>query len=368
MKKIGLICEYNPFHNGHVYHIDTIKKMYPDSVLILVLGSYFLERGDVSIISKWNKTKIALDYGIDLVIELPTLYGTNSADYFAYYAVRALSLAEVDTIVFGSESSDIVQLKAIAHSQTEEEFDERVKDHLKNGTNYPTSLSKSLGITLKSNDLLGVSYIKAIKKLCASIDPVAIQRTNDFRDDVLDDAIVSASNVREKIKKGCSIDKYIPKYDRAFINRIDEEKMFSLLKYRIITEKHLERFLGVDEGLENKLKKEILSSQTLEELIEKIKSKRYTTSRLKRMLIHILLGIEKEDMNTDAEAYRILGFTEKGKNHLKSLNTDKLRYKMQGRSEEVEKNAALVYYELTGDASVEMDFLNKPIINERKRP
>ncbi len=143
MKKIGIICEYNPFHNGHIYHIKKIKEMYPNSMIILVLGSYFLERGDVSIISKWNKTKLALEYGVNLVIELPTLYGTNSGDYFAYYAIKALNFAEVDAIVFGSETADLELLKKVAKAQETDEFNEKVKNNLKRGSNYPTSLSKS---------------------------------------------------------------------------------------------------------------------------------------------------------------------------------------------------------------------------------
>lgn len=364
MKKIGIICEYNPFHNGHLYHIQKIKEMYPNSMIILVLGSYFLERGDVSIISKWNKTRIALDYGINLVIELPTLYGTNSGDYFAYYAVKALNLAKVDAIVFGSETADLEQLKRIAKTQEDEEFNEKVKDNLKKGSNYPTSLSKSLDITLQSNDILGVSYIKAINELNPAIEPVVIKRTNEYNDTSLDEEIVSASNVREKMRLGKNIEKYIPDYPFTYINKIDVDKMFELIRYRIITEGHLERYLGVDEGLENKLKKEIYTSTSLDELIEKIKSKRYTTSRLKRMLIHILLGIEKDAMKEPKEVYKILGFDSMGREYLKRLDTPALQYKLEGIAEEIEKRATLIYYELTHDESIKLEFLNKPIIKE----
>jgi len=364
MKKIGIICEYNQFHNGHLYNIEKIKEMYPDSMIVLVLGSYFLQRGDVSLISKWNKTKIALNYGVNLVIELPTLYGTNSSDYFAHYAIKALSLAEVDAIIFGSETADVELLRHIAKSQQSDEFQTQVKERLRDGSNYPTSLSKSLNVTLKSNDLLGVSYIKSIDEIDNKIIPIPIKRTNEYNDTSLEDEIVSASNIRERLATGKEIEKYIPPYPKSYIVDIDASKMFELVRYRILTESHLERFLGVDEGLENKLKKEILRSTSLGELIENVKSKRYTTSRLKRMLVHILLGIEKEDMSEPKETYKILGFDFIGKKYLKELKSNKLQFKLSDKSEEIEKRAALLYYDLTNDESIKFEFLNKPIIKE----
>lgn len=362
MKKIGIICEYNPFHNGHLYHLKEIKRLYPDSLIVLILGSYFLQRGETSLISKWNKTKIALDYGIDLVLELPTLYGTNSADYFAYYAVKALSIAQVDVIVFGSETADISKLKEITNNQESSDFDDALKSELKKGTNYPTSLAKTLGVTLKSNDLLAVSYLKAISKLHPSIEAIAIRRTNDFNDTSSDEDIISASNIRKKLQNGQSIQKHVPSYNSNYINEVDEEKLFQLLKYRIVTDDHLERYLGVDEGIENKLKKEIFKADSLEDFIDKIKSKRYTTARIRRLLIHILLGIEKTDMDEGKNSYRILGFSSKGKKYLKFLKTANLSTKLDDRSEQIEKKAAFVYYELTKDESIKLESQNKPLI------
>ncbi len=361
MKKIGIICEYNPFHNGHVYHIEKIKEMYPDSILILVLGSYFLERGEVSLISKWNKTEIALKYGINLVLELPVLYGTNSADYFALQAVKTLNEAGVDTIVFGSESNDLELLKKCATMQTVDEFDKTVKEYLAKGSNYPSSLSSSLKVRLSSNDILGVAYIKAVDKINPSIEVVTIKRTSDYNDTESDDKIVSASNIREKLKEGQDIRRHIPNYDATMINKIDEDKLFELVRFKVITDKHLERYLGVDEGLENKLKKEIVYASSFEDLLDRLKSKRYTKNRQRRMLIHILLGIEKTDMEEVQEEYRILGFDDVGRSYLKELNNPRLVYKMYNRIFEIEQAAALVYYDLTGDESAQLEPLNRPI-------
>lgn len=362
MKKVGIICEYNPFHNGHIYHIEKIKEKFPDSIIILVLGSYFLERGEISLISKWNKTRIALEYGVNLVLELPTLYGTNSGDYFAYYAVKALNLAQVDCIVFGSESDNVELLKRIALTQEDKDFNQKIKSSLDNGINYPTSLSRALGVTLKSNDNLGVSYIKAINRINKNIEALTIKRTNDYNDIYKDDKIISASNIRNRLLEKKQISKYIPAYEPSFINNVDFEKLFELLKYRIMTEGHLENYLGVDEGLENKLKKEIMNSSSLEELLYRIKSKRYTITRLRRMLIHILLGIEKTDMSYPKEKFRILGFDSLGREHLKNIKSDYLVNLLDDKSSEVEKRAAFVYRLVTKDKSIDYEYLNKPII------
>ncbi len=211
---------------------------------------------------------------------------------------------------------------------------------------------------------MGVSYIKAIDKLNSNIEPVLIKRTNEYNDTTLDEIIVSASNIRERICIGENIEKYIPNYPLSYINKIATDKMFELIRYRIVTEGQLERYLGVDEGLENKLKKEINNVTSLDELIEKIKSKRYTTSRLKRMLIHILLGIEKNAMKEPKENYKILGFDSIGKDYLKKLKSPIFQYKLDDIGEEIEKRATLIYYELTHDESVKLEFLNKPIIKE----
>lgn len=364
MKTIGIICEYNPFHNGHLYHLEKIREMYEECTIVLVLGGYFLERGEVSVMSKWNKTALALKYGVDLIVELPVLYGTNAGDYFAYYAVKILAECGVDTIVFGSECDDVELLKNIAISQSDEHFNEKVKEQLKKGTNYPSSLAGVLEVKLESNDLLGVSYIKAIMSIDEKIEPVTIKRTNSFDDLESDEEIVSAQNIRAKLTKGEKIEKFIPDYEISLINEIDYELYFTLLRHRIMTEKHLDRYLGVDEGLENRLKSIITEVSTYDELLDGIKSKRYTTSRLRRMLVHILLGIEKDDMKEEFTQYKILGFNNRGKEHLRKLDSSKLVYRSESRIREIENTAATLYEDLTHDESARLDFINKPIIKD----
>ena len=167
MEIIGIICEYNPFHNGHKYHIDMIKKKYPKSIIVLALSGYFSLRGDVSVLTKEDKVKLALSYGVDIVVEMPFILSTQSADIFADTAVKILNNFSVDRIIFGSESNDLETIEKIAQIQLyDNDFDKRLKLALKSGTNYPTALANALGVEFdfKPNDLLGVSYVKSALK------------------------------------------------------------------------------------------------------------------------------------------------------------------------------------------------------------
>ena len=146
MEVIGIIAEYNPFHNGHLYHINKIKELYPDSLIILVLNGYFLERGNISVLSKEAKTKIALNNHIDIVLELPFVYGTQSADTFAYESIKLLNKFNCTKLVFGSESNNVTLLQDIVNKQNNKEYDELVKTYLDQGLNYPTALAKALKV------------------------------------------------------------------------------------------------------------------------------------------------------------------------------------------------------------------------------
>ena len=187
MNIIGLIAEYNPLHNGHIYQIKEIKKMYPDSLIILCLGSYFTERGDIGILSKEEKIKISLEYGIDLVVELPIMYTVQSADIFAYQSIKILNALGIDTLIFGSESNNLNLLKELASKQDNIKYQEKVKEYLDKGCNYPSALAKALEVNFefKANDLLGISYLKAINKINKNIDAQTIKRTNEYLDTVL---------------------------------------------------------------------------------------------------------------------------------------------------------------------------------------
>ena len=326
MKKIGIIAEYNPFHNGHLYQINEIKKIFPDSLIIVILSGNFTQKGDISIINKWDKTNIALNY-VDLVIENPFCFCTESADIFAYSSISILKELKVDYLVFGSESNNIDILYKLANTQiNNKEFDYKVKYYLDLGFNYPNSLAKALkeltSYEIKEpNDILGITYIKEIINQKADIIPHSIKRTNDYNSLELNDKIVSASAIRNGIKNNKNINKYIPNYKINNPHFIDE--YFTLLKYKILTTDDLSIYQSVDEGIEFRIKKYINESNNLEELIDKCKTKRYTYNRIKRMFLHILCNFTKKEAKNRKISYiRVLGFNSKGKNYLNKIKKD----------------------------------------------
>ena len=332
MKAVGIICEYNPFHNGHIYHIQKIKKLYPNYLIILVMSGNFLQRGDVSLINKWNKTKIALKYGINLVIELPFHFATQSADIFAHGAIKILTELQVEKIVFGSECNNIELLNKMADIQIHnDEYQLIVKNYLEQGINYPTALSKALkdicGQTIKDpNDLLGLSYVKEIKKQNSNIEAITIKRTNKYHSKKLNKKITSATSIREAMKNHIDITTFVPDISLKYINdKSDIESFFNFIKYKIISEiNNLDKYQTVDEGIENRIKKYIYNCINVEDLINKIKTKRYTYNKIKRMLIHILCGFTKEEaiQYQNIIYIRILGFSDNGKKYINNVKKD----------------------------------------------
>lgn len=368
MKSIGIICEFNPFHNGHLYFINEIKKMYPDYILILVLNGYFLERGEVSILSKEDKTKISLKYGVDIVIELPFMYGTHSADIFSDASIKLLNYLKVDKLIFGSESYDIKKLEELSRYQLDNlEYDTKIKDNLDKGYSYPASAGLSNKENIyKPNDILGISYIRSILKNKFNIEYECIKRTNDFHDNNLNNTIVSASNIRLKLNNNEDIKKYIPNNVKNYINNIDKDLLFKLLKHKILTDHNLDDYVGVTEGIEYRLLKYINISNDYNHLVGLIKTKRYTYNKINRMLIHILLGLKKEDINTINFNYiNILGFNKLGKKYLNNIKKDIEIPLSVNKSDIVYKyeiKASLLYDLLTNSNTFKYENLNKPII------
>lgn len=366
MEVIGIIAEYNPFHNGHKYHIDQIKKRYPKSIIVLALNGYFSERGETSLLTKEDKVKLSLDYGVDIVVELPALFGTQAADIFAEASVKLLNNFCVNKIIFGSESDSVETLERIARTQLyDSEFDNRVKSFLKEGVNYPTALAKALDVDFdfNPNDLLGISYIKAALKNNFDIEFETIKRTNSFHDDDLDEDLVSASNIRNRILNKENIDRYIPYKKEDYIVDINIKKQFDLLCYEILTNNHLENILTVDEGIENKLKKEVLKAFNRDDLIYLVKSKRYTYNKISRMLVHILLNVEKKSYTLDYA--KVLGFTQNGQKYLSNIrdelilpinpdiNSDQFKYEIK---------ASFIYDLITNSKTLAFETRNKPIM------
>lgn len=369
MNTIGIICEYNPFHNGHKYHINKVKELFPNSLIILIISGYFTQRGDISILTKEDKTKIALNNNVDLVIELPFLYGSQSADTFSKSAIYLLNKLHINYLVFGSESNDINLLEDIVNIQLyDTNYNKKVKEYLDQGLNYPTAMAKSLNLDKNinnPNDLLGISYIKAIKEFNYNIKPITIKRTNDYNDLESSENIISANNIRNKLKNNEEISNYLNKEVIDVLKNVDEDKYFELLKYKIISDNDLSKYLTVDEGIDKKLKKVINECNSLEELLNKIKTKRYTYNKLNRMFIHILIGILKSDNVFEIDYLKILGFNKQGKKYLNEIKKDldiSLNINHNSKVFEYELKASLIYDLLTNSNTYEYEIKNKPII------
>ena len=331
MDKIGIICEYNPFHNGHIYHLEKIKEMFPDSFITLVLSASFTERGEFSYLTKWDKTRIALKYKVDLVVELPFIFTVRSADLFAYYAVSMLEKLKMDYLIFGSETDDVDTLKNLVSTMLyNKDYDKLVKKYLDLGNNYPASCMKALynltNVNINnSNDLLGISYIKTIFLNDYKIKPLTIKRTNNYLAKEITNDISSATSIREYYLNNQNIDKTIPDITKQYltIKKNYQEKYFSILKYKLINEiNDLDKYLDVVEGIDTRIKKVILKSNTLKELIDNIKTKRFTYNNLNRMFLHIFFNFEKKDSKQDLNYIRILGFNQKGRLYLKTIKND----------------------------------------------
>lgn len=373
---IGIIGEYNPIHLGHIYQINKIKKTYPNSLIILITNTAFTERGDVSILNKWDKTKISLENNIDLVVELPFPYATQSADIFANGALKILNYLKINILAFGSESNEIDKLSNIAKTQlTNKKYQEKVKDYLKTGINYPTALSKALkdilGYTISEpNDLLGISYIKEIIKNNYPIIPITIKRIGSYYETETTTNIASASLIRKKIQENQSISQYIPNNTEKYLYKnLTLENYFPYLKYKIISEKDLSIYQTVDEGIENRLKKEILNTNSWQELIEKVKTKRYTYNKINRMLVHILTSFTKEESKKIKIDYiKILGFNTSGRNYLNQLKKEikipiiTSYQKNFSQTLDLEHRASSIYYLPINQKFILNEYNKKPIM------
>lgn len=328
--KIGIIAEFNPLHNGHLYLINKIKEKYENASIILVLSGNYTQRGIPSIIDKWKKTELSLKLGIDLVVELPFPFSTQSADYFAYGATTILNYLKVDKLIFGSESNDIKVLEKIVDAQKDDKFNTLVKLYCKSGYNYPTALSLSLEELTNEkittpNDLLGISYIKAIKENNYNIEIETIKRTNDYHEEELEKDISSATSIRKALKEGIDISNQVPKIELDYLNELHYiDDYFNIIKYKIITEDDLSIYQTVDKEIIKKLKKEILNSNNIDDYIKKIKTKRYTYNKISRMLLHILTNFTKEKAKKYSKIsyIRVLGINNTGRNILNSIKKD----------------------------------------------
>ncbi len=364
-KILGIIAEYNPFHNGHLYHLETSKKLTNCDFSVAIISGNFTQRGSTSIIDKWSKTKMAIQNGIDLVIELPVLYSISSAENFADGAVKILnSLGVIDYLSFGSETSNIRVLENIANILYDEptKYKNLLSDELNKGLSFPKSRENAILDYIKNdnllkndkldfeeykkalsspNNILGIEYLKALKKYNSSIQPVCINRfaTNYNSTDLSKSNNPTSNGNLQNFASATAIRKIVKNKDFNAIKSVIPEKSYSILincltngtivpdlncfekeiiyNLRKMNIEEIANLPDVSEGLEFSIKKAANSCNTLNNFLDIVKSKRYTITRLQRILLYALLNISKEDMQLSKKIekpyIRILGFNDNGK-------------------------------------------------------
>jgi len=334
MKVLGLIVELNPFHNGHKYFIDeAIKKVQPD-VVIAISSSSFTMRGEAMVMDKWEKTKIVLNYGIDIFVELPFISGVANADYFCYNAIAILNMLQITDLAFGVELADIDKLNTLLDITTSQSFNNIVKKNLDNGHSYATShvkALKELGLDEEMilnyslpNNTLALGYLKSIKKINPNIKPTIIKRikNNYYDEKIIDGKINSATAIRNLLSLGQSIKTYTPPIDYPYFNPLLlQNNLFYLVKYYLYmhSPNQLQKFYGVNEGIENRLYTFIDKATNYAEFIELVKSKRYSANRIRRLLLYILLEIPKEYEQQYMHYLRILGMNSLGEKYINTI-------------------------------------------------
>ena len=334
---IGLIVEYNPFHNGHLHHIQEIDRLFEDNIKIAVMSGDFVQRGEPSLINKFEKIKIALSQGIDIVIELPAFYSTQSAEIFAKGSVNLLNKLSCSHIVFGSESNDLDKLKRIATISLTKEFELSLREFLAEGFSYPTAFSKALfDEKLGSNDILALEYLKAIKAINPKIEAYCIKREKTGYYDDEKDNFSSATYIRKILldcneKKEDKLNK-IKNLVPEFSYKILEENFgvfsclsdfYDLIKYNIIkNHSELKNIQDLEVGLENRLYKYSLENLSFEDFFDEVLTKRITISRLQRILLHSLFNLTEnitEKVKNKVPFVKILGFSARGQEYLNYL-------------------------------------------------
>ena len=321
MKIVGTIVEYNPLHNGHVYAINQIKKESQADLIIAVMSTSFTMRGDLSLFNKFEKTQQALKANIDLIIELPLCYTLHNSDLFAYHSIHLLNLAKVDEVWIGSESNNPFVFEEAYNEFKKEENQNKIKKLMNEGYSYKQATNQIY--SLPSNDLLGYSYYKALKEINPNIPLKTIKRVGSTYFEETPKEFASAYAIRNNLD-------YAKDYCPSFINInniLNQDNLYPYLKYQILTKtpKELKDIFLVEEGIENKLHT-ITNYKSYNDFISSLVSKRYTKSRIQRMLTYVLLNIKKDEMNnilTNLPNFlRILGYSNLGKTYLNNLKKE----------------------------------------------
>ena len=330
---LTVIAEYNPIHFGHLYQLEESIKMINPKYKVAIISGNFVQRGEPSMLNKWEKAKIALHYGFDLIIELPTVYAISSAENFASGAVKIASQIGTTHLSFGTEIGDIERLKEFSELvDSTPEFMEKVKEYIAKGFSYPKSQELVIeelfwdefkGICTPNN-ILGLEYLRAIDKFTPDITPITVKRNNNY---------VSSSKIRELIRSYEAIDEYVPDFAQDVLeeNQNNGTVVYSLKEFekeiiyniRRMSFADFDNVPDVSENMIKKIKKAASICNSIDDLILEIKNKSITQARIQRILLYILLGITKNDMSISKNVIpyiRVLGMSKDGKQLLSSVS------------------------------------------------
>jgi len=350
MKVLGIVAEFNPFHNGHRYLIESARQLYPDSAAICVMSGHFLQRGEPALINKWARAEMAVHGGIDLVLELPLVFSVRSAYYFARYSLMMLAKTGLVThLAFGSESGRQQELQTIAHILADEpaEYRQQLKAFLQQGYSFPAARSQALQAFLgnyerdchsmlsQPNNILALEYLRVIKELQLDIEPIVVARQGCFHSPELN-RFASATAIRQALRQKIDISNLNPVLPPSSLKILEREMkkgngpvfdndLASLIFYRLrtITLQELSEIYEITEGIENRVKEAALRCGTLDELKHAIKSKRYSMTKINRLLIYSLLNIKAGQVDvfdgTGPLYYHVLAFSRRGQYLLQQM-------------------------------------------------
>ncbi|PIC65723.1 hypothetical protein CSV79_01215 [Sporosarcina sp. P13] len=348
MLATGIVVEYNPFHNGHLFHLQQAKTQTNADIIIAVMSGQFLQRGEPAIVDKWTRAEMALANGADLVVELPYAFATAHAPQFAKGAIELLDALQCDYFCFGSEEGSIAPFTNsldLIHSQSQV-YEQMIQDAMKEGLSYPRALRAGyeaisqhttlpLANLSEPNNILGFHYMQAAREIHSSMIPVTIERTGShYHDSSLPvDSIASATSIRNQLLQSHSTSDVEPFMPESSFQLLKDwttrhgfqswDLLYPLLRYTILREEpqRLAEIADVTEGIEFSLYKAAKEQATFHGFMQAVKSKRYTWTRIQRMLVHILTGYNKstrEEINSPSYI-RLLGMSQSGRTYLRSV-------------------------------------------------
>ncbi|WP_067838879.1 nucleotidyltransferase, partial [Amphibacillus sediminis] len=384
MRAVGLIVEYNPFHNGHLYHIEQAKLKSNADVVIAVMSGHFLQRGEPAIVDKFTRARMAIEHGVDLVFELPTLFAIQHSDLFGFGAVSILNQLDVDHIVFGSEIGDITPFYHAANQikANQKIIEAQLKQELAAGNSYPKAYLEAMQTLISDTDLdlhqpnniLGLSYVKAQAQINPQIKLDTIQRIQaDYHQEHLTQPVASATSIRLKALSDLTNTDYkmlaMPRLSfdllKAYANQAGLlhhwDDYFPYLKYRLLSDSYdqLQQIHGMTEGLEYRLKDKVSSANDFPSFLAQVLTKRYTKTRIQRLFTHILLNISERMVQQAIRALtkqkavdriRLLGMSQLGQaylNHTKKERSFKIISQLkqdQTQLLQIDELASNLYY------------------------